>query len=244
MNNIIEIVGLTKIFGDFIAVDNISFSIQKAEIIGLLGANGAGKTTTIRMLCGLLKPTKGSATIAGFDLYRDADKIKHIIGYMSQKFSLYTDLTVFENIKFYAGIYDLPYSQIKTKADEILEELGIMQWKNALIKSLPIGWKQKIAFSIAIMHKPQIVFLDEPTSGVDPLTRRLFWEMIYKAAQNGTTVILSTHYLDEAENCNRVIIMDKGKIVANDTPSNLKNNFSSKTMNDVFIKLCKSQYYD
>lgn len=241
MNKIIEIKELTKIFGKFVAVDNISFDVQKSEIIGLLGANGAGKTTTIRMLCGLLKPTNGFAAIAGFDLYRNADKIKKSIGYMSQKFSLYQDLTVFENIKFYAGIYNIPKSQISKKANEILTELGIEQWKNTQIKSLPIGWKQKIAFSVAIMHNPQIVFLDEPTSGVDPITRRLFWEMIYNASEKGTTVILSTHYLEEAENCNNVIIMDKGRIVANDTPVNLKSNNNCNNINEVFIKLCKSK---
>lgn len=241
MNKIIEIKELTKIFGKFVAVDNISFDVQKSEIIGLLGANGAGKTTTIRMLCGLLKPTNGFAAIAGFDLYRNADKIKKSIGYMSQKFSLYEDLSIFENIKFYAGIYNIPKSQISKKANEILTELGIEQWKNTQIKSLPIGWKQKIAFSVAIMHNPQIVFLDEPTSGVDPITRRLFWEMIYNASEKGTTVILSTHYLEEAENCNNVIIMDKGRIVANDTPVNLKSNNNCNNINEVFIKLCKSK---
>ena len=209
MNNgvVISADGLTKRFGDFTAVDAISFEVSKGEIFGFLGANGAGKTTAMRMLCGLSKPTSGKATVAGYDVYNQTEKIKRNIGYMSQKFSLYEDLTVKENIRFYAGIYGKPDNFIKEKTERVLNELHLQSEGNKLVKSLPLGWKQKLAFSVAIFHEPQIVFLDEPTGGVDPVTRREFWNMIYKAAASGVTVFVTTHYMDEAEYCNRVSIM-------------------------------------
>jgi len=216
MNNgvVISADGLTKRFGDFTAVDAISFEVSKGEIFGFLGANGAGKTTAMRMLCGLSKPSSGKATVAGYDVYNQTEKIKRNIGYMSQKFSLYEDLTVKENIRFYAGIYGKPDNFIKEKTERVLNELHLQSEGNKLVKSLPLGWKQKLAFSVAIFHEPQIVFLDEPTGGVDPVTRREFWNMIYKAAASGVTVFVTTHYMDEAEYCNRVSIMVDGKIEA------------------------------
>jgi len=241
MNNgvVISADGLTKRFGDFTAVDAISFEVSKGEIFGFLGANGAGKTTAMRMLCGLSKPTSGKATVAGYDVYNQTEKIKRNIGYMSQKFSLYEDLTVKENIRFYAGIYGKPDNFIKEKTERVLNELHLQSEGNKLVKSLPLGWKQKLAFSVAIFHEPQIVFLDEPTGGVDPVTRREFWNMIYKAAASGVTVFVTTHYMDEAEYCNRVSIMVDGKIEALDSPAQMKKTFGAKSMDEVFIKLAR-----
>jgi ABC-2 type transport system ATP-binding protein len=230
---------LTKQFGDFIAVDHISFEVSKGEIFGFLGANGAGKTTAIRMLCGLSLPTSGSASVAGFDVYRENEKIKRNIGYMSQKFSLYEDLTVKENIRFYAGIYGKPDEFIKEKTNNILKQLHMENEANKLVKELPLGWRQKLAFSVAIFHEPQIVFLDEPTGGVDPVTRREFWTMIYQAAAAGITVFVTTHYMDEAEYCNRVSIMVDGRIDALDTPAQLKETYKARSMDEVFLKLAR-----
>lgn len=230
---------LTKRFGDFTAVDAISFEVSKGEIFGFLGANGAGKTTAMRMLCGLSKPSSGEATVAGFDVNTHPEHIKRNIGYMSQKFSLYDDLTVFENIRFYAGIYGLSDKAIKERSDKLLHELQLQPERDKLVKSLPLGWKQKLAFSIAIIHDPAIVFLDEPTGGVDPLTRREFWEMMYASAAQGTTIFVTTHYMDEAEYCNRVSIMVDGKIAALDTPANLRQQFNTHHMNDVFLTLAR-----
>lgn len=230
---------LTKKFGDFIATNAISFEVSKGEIFGFLGANGAGKTTAMRMLCGLSLPTSGDATVAGYNVYTSPDKIKQSIGYMSQKFSLYEDLTVKENMRFYGGIYGLSDERIKQKTQDVLQQLHMEASQNKLVKSLPLGWKQKLAFSVAIFHEPAIVFLDEPTGGVDPVTRREFWEMIYAAAQNGTTVFVTTHYMDEAEYCNRVSIMVDGKIEALDTPVNLKKQFNANSMDEVFLQLAR-----
>src|SRR5689334_8988932 len=230
---------LTKQFGDFTAVDHISFEVSKGEIFGFLGANGAGKTTAMRMLCGLSLPTSGKASVAGFDVYKENEKIKRSIGYMSQKFSLYEDLTVKENIRFYAGIYGKTDKFIKTKTDFILKQLRLEHEANKLVRSLPLGWKQKLAFSVAIFHEPQIVFLDEPTGGVDPVTRREFWKMIYEAADNGITVFVTTHYMDEAEYCSRVSIMVDGRIDALDTPQQLKKTFDAGSMDEVFLKLAR-----
>ena len=230
---------LTKRFGDFVAVDQISFDVEKGEIFGFLGANGAGKTTAMRMLCGLSLPSAGKASVAGFDVYRENEKIKRNIGYMSQKFSLYDDLTVKENMRFYGGIYGKSDAFIKNKTALILDQLRLEKEANVLVKSLPLGWKQKLAFSVALFHEPGIVFLDEPTGGVDPITRREFWEMIYSAADNGTTVFVTTHYMDEAEYCNRVSIMVDGRIEALDTPSQLKLTYSAKSMDEVFLKLAR-----
>jgi ABC-2 type transport system ATP-binding protein len=230
---------LTKRFGDFTAVDSISFEVHKGEIFGFLGANGAGKTTAMRMLCGLSFPTSGEASVAGYDVYKQTEKIKRSIGYMSQKFSLYEDLTIKENIRFYAGIYGKSGSFIKTKTASLLQDLHLEKEANKLVRSLPLGWKQKLAFSVAIFHEPGIVFLDEPTGGVDPVTRREFWNMIYKAAESGITVFVTTHYMDEAEYCNRVSIMVDGRIDALDTPSQLKKKFEAASMDDVFLKLAR-----
>jgi len=230
---------LTKRFGDFTAVDAISFEVEKGEIFGFLGANGAGKTTAMRMLCGLSIPTGGQATVAGFDVYRQTEQIKREIGYMSQKFSLYEDLTVRENIKFYAGIYGKSNQYIKEKTDRLLNQLHLQEEGNKLVKSLPLGWKQKLAFSVAIFHEPEIVFLDEPTGGVDPVTRREFWNLIYEAAESGITVFVTTHYMDEAEYCSRVSIMVDGRIDALDTPQNLKQQFEAASMDEVFITLAR-----
>jgi ABC-2 type transport system ATP-binding protein len=230
---------LTKKFGGFTAVDNISFEVNKGEIFGFLGANGAGKTTAMRMLCALSKPTGGKAVVAGFDVYHEPEKIKKNIGYMSQKFSLYEDLTVKENIRFYAGIYGKSNEFIKDKTDVVLNNLHLKNEENKLVKSLPLGWKQKLAFSVAIFHEPQIVFLDEPTGGVDPVTRREFWSMIYTAADSGITVFVTTHYMDEAEYCNRVSIMVDGRIDAMDTPQRLKKTYNVETMDEVFLKLAR-----
>jgi ABC-2 type transport system ATP-binding protein len=230
---------LTKRFGDFIAANELSFEVDKGEIFGFLGANGAGKTTAMRMLCGLLTPSSGKATIAGFDVYSQAEKIKRRIGYMSQKFSLYDDLTVSENIRFYAGIYGMSYRQIREKTQSLLEELHLLNEAKTLVGELPLGWKQKLAFSVAIVHDPDIVFLDEPTGGVDPVTRRQFWDLIYQATYRGVTVFVTTHYMDEAEYCNRVSIMVDGVIAALDSPANLKNLYNSASMEDVFYELAR-----
>lgn len=238
-NSVITADKLTKRFGDFIAVDQISFDVHKGEIFGFLGANGAGKTTAMRMLCGLSMPTSGKATVAGFDVYKENEKIKQNIGYMSQKFSLYEDLTVKENMRFYGGIYGMKDDFIKKKTAYILEELHLEKEANMLVKALPLGWKQKLAFSVAIFHEPGIVFLDEPTGGVDPVTRREFWSMIYKAADNGITIFVTTHYMDEAEYCNRVSIMVDGKIEALDSPSQLKKIYEARSMDEVFLKLAR-----
>src|SRR5215471_21099854 len=230
---------LTKCFNDFTAVDHISFDVYKGEIFGFLGANGAGKTTAMRMLCGLSLPTSGKATVAGYDVYKENEKIKSNIGYMSQKFSLYEDLTVKENMQFYGGIYHMTDKFIKNKTASILNELYLEKEANVLVRSLPLGWKQKLAFSVAIFHEPGIVFLDEPTGGVDPVTRREFWNMIYKAAESGITVFVTTHYMDEAEYCNRVSIMVDGRIDALDTPSQLKKTYEAASMDEVFLKLAR-----
>jgi ABC-2 type transport system ATP-binding protein len=230
---------LTKRFGDFTAVDSISFEVHRGEIFGFLGANGAGKTTAMRMLCGLSMPTSGKATVAGLDVYRQTEAIKKRIGYMSQKFSLYEDLTVKENIRFYGGIYGKSDAFIKTKTNFLLETLHLEQEANTLVKALPLGWKQKLAFSVAIFHEPDIVFLDEPTGGVDPITRREFWNMIYEASAKGITVFVTTHYLDEAEYCHRVSIMVDGKIEALDTPAVLKQTYHAASMDEVFLQLAR-----
>lgn len=237
---IISVDHLTKRFGDFIAVNEISFDVHKGEIFGFLGANGAGKTTAMRMLCGLSKPTSGKATVAGFDVGGQTEQIKRNIGYMSQKFSLYEDLTVKENIRFYGGIYGKSDRFIKEKTDQLLTELKMQGEAGKLVGSLPLGWKQKLAFSVAIFHEPQVVFLDEPTGGVDPVTRREFWNLIYEAADSGITVFVTTHYMDEAEYCNRVSIMVDGKIEALDTPAQLKKQFAVGSMDDVFLKLART----
>ena len=236
---VIQAENLTKKFGAFTAVDAITFEVRAGEIFGFLGANGAGKTTAMRMLNGLLMPTSGEARVAGFDVYRESEKIKRSIGYMSQRFSLYEDLTVRENIRFFGGIYGLKRSQIKEKTNRLLKELELESVKSQLVKSLPLGWKQRLAFSIAILHEPRIVFLDEPTGGVDPITRRQFWEMIYKAAGEGVTVFATTHYMDEAEYCDRVSIMVDGRIEALDTPGALKKMYGVGSMDEVFLKLAR-----
>ena len=237
--NVIETDKLTKCFGTFTAVDHISFTVGEGEIFGFLGANGAGKTTAMRMLCGLLTPTSGVGKVAGFDIYKETELIKRHIGYMSQKFSLYGDLKVWENIRLYGGIYGLSEKQLKAKTDELLRVLDLENERNTLVDALPLGWKQKLAFSVAIIHEPRIVFLDEPTGGVDPVTRRQFWELIYQAAERGITVFVTTHYMDEAEYCNRVSIMVDGKIEALDSPSALKRDFKTTNMNQVFHALAR-----
>lgn len=231
--------GLTKKFGAFTAVDKISFSVNKGEIFGFLGANGAGKTTAMRMLSGLLIPTSGKASVAGFDVYKQTEKIKENIGYMSQKFSLYEDLTILENIKFFGGIYRLSNERIKRKSEELIDRLGLSEKANTLVSSIPLGWKQKLAFSVAILHEPRIVFLDEPTGGVDPVARRQFWDLIYDASLKGITVFITTHYMDEAEYCNRISIMVDGKIEALDSPGQLKKEFDASNMDEVFLKLAR-----
>ncbi|MDP8220996.1 MAG: ABC transporter ATP-binding protein [Candidatus Stygibacter frigidus] len=238
-NLIIETENLTKKFGEFTAVDAITFNVSEGEIFGFLGANGAGKTTAMKMLCGLLLPTSGKASVAGYDVYFQSEKIKLNIGYMSQKFSLFADLTVWENIEFYAGIYKMPPALIKSHGAKLLQELELEKQKKRLIGTLPLGIRQKLAFSIAIIHEPRLVFLDEPTGGVDPITRRRFWEMIYEASSRGITVFVTTHYMDEAEYCDRISMMVDGSIQGLDTPANLKTQFQSKTMYDVFLKLAR-----
>lgn len=236
---IIKVENLVKKFGNFVAVDNISFQVSKGEIFGFLGANGAGKTTAIKMLCGLSKPSSGSANIAGYDLVKQSEQVKLSIGYMSQKFSLYDDLTIGENIDFYGGLYRLSGKELRQKKDSILQELGLVNQRNDLVKSLPLGWKQKLAFSVATIHEPKILFLDEPTSGVDPITRRKFWEIIIATANQGITIFVTTHYLDEAEYCDRISIMVNGKIIALDSPANLKKKLNVKTTAEIFAQLTR-----
>lgn len=236
---VIEAENLVKKFGSFVANDNLTFKVEKGEIFGFLGANGAGKTTAMRILCGLLLPTSGKITVAGHNVYTQTEAIKKQIGYMSQRFSLYEDLTINENFRFYGGIYGMSRIKIKEKTAEMLGRLGIESLKNSIVALLPLGIRQKLSFSVAIMHSPQIVFLDEPTGGVDPITRRQFWELIYEAAAKGITVFVTTHYMDEAEYCNRVSIMVDGRIEALDTPRNLKDKFQAKNMDEVFLKLAR-----
>lgn len=232
--NAIEIRNLTKRFGNFTAVDNISFNVRNGEIFGFLGANGAGKTTAMRILCGLSRPSAGEGTVAGYDIWSEPEKIKKNIGYMSQKFSLYPDLTVGENIRLFGGIYGLGDRQIREKTEEMLATLDMKHEKDKFAGTLPLGWKQKLSFCIALIHNPRIIFLDEPTGGVDPETRRRFWELIYDTAEKGTTVFVTTHYMDEAEYCDRVSVMVDGKIAALDSPENLKTRFSARNMDEVF----------
>ena len=232
--NVIHIRNLTKKFGDFMAVDHISFDVRRGEIFGFLGANGAGKTTAMRILCGLSRPTEGEGTVAGYDICSEQERIKRNIGYMSQKFSLYPDLTVRENIRLFGGIYGLSDKAIKEKTGKMLDMLGMQSEKDHLAGALPLGWKQRLAFSIAMVHDPGIIFLDEPTGGVDPETRRRFWEMIYDAAERGVTVFVTTHYMDEAEYCGRVSVMVDGKIAAMDSPDRLKSVYHAENMDEVF----------
>lgn len=239
METVITTDKLTKRFGSFIAANELSFEVGKGEIFGFLGANGAGKTTAMRMLCGLLTPSSGKARIAGYDVYTETEKIKRNIGYMSQKFSLYDDLTVSENIRFYGGIYGMSLSAIREKTRGLLEELQLVGEAKTLVRELPLGWKQKLAFSVSIVHDPGIVFLDEPTGGVDPVTRRQFWDLIYAAADRGVTIFVTTHYMDEAEYCNRVSIMVDGVIAALDSPAGLKRQFGGGSMEDVFYELAR-----
>ena len=239
METVIQAEKLTKRFGDFIATNEISFEVHKGEIFGFLGANGAGKTTAMRMLCGLSIPSSGTATIAGFDVYKQTEQIKKNIGYMSQKFSLYEDLTVIENIRFFGGIYGLSDDQIKSKSESLISQLGLQNEAKKLVASLPLGWKQKLSFSVAVLHQPKIVFLDEPTGGVDPVTRRQFWDLIYDAADKGMTIFVTTHYMDEAEYCHRISIMVDGRISALDTPTNLKKQFKVDSMDEVFYQLAR-----
>ena len=237
---IIEVENLVKKFGSFVANDHLTFSVEEGEIFGFLGANGAGKTTAMKILCGLSAPTSGKVNVAGFDVYRQSEMIKKRIGYMSQRFSLFEDLSVWENFQFYGGIYGLPAAKIKQRTTELLGRLGLESEKNQLLGSLPLGWKQKLAFSVAIIHQPSIVFLDEPTGGVDPITRRQFWEIIYETASQGITVFVTTHYMDEAEYCQCVSIMTDGKIVALDTPANLKKQYNAANIEEVFLKIARS----
>lgn len=236
---VIEVDKLTKRFGNFTAVDHISFKVHRGEIFGFLGANGAGKTTAMRMLTGLSHPTGGTARVAGFDIATRTEDVKKNIGYMSQKFSLYEDLKVWENIRLFAGIYGMAEDEIARKTDELLERIGLSAERDTLVKGLPLGWKQKLAFSVSIFHEPKIVFLDEPTGGVDPATRRQFWELIYQAADRGITVFVTTHFMDEAEYCDRISIMVDGVIRALDTPDELKRQFKVATMDDVFQQLAR-----
>lgn len=236
---VIQVNGLVKQFGSFKAVDNISFEVMPGEILGFLGANGAGKTTAIRVLCGLLSPTSGKTIVAGHDVAHYPERVKKSIGYMSQRFSLYDDLTVYENFRFYGGVYGLSKQEIRQKSEELLEKLGMQDIRNSLISSIPLGWKQKLSFSLAMFHNPQIVFLDEPTGGVDPITRRQFWNLIYEAAHQGITVFVTTHYMDEAEYCDRVSIMVDGRIVDIGKPEELKNKHHAESMDEVFVKLAR-----
>ena len=236
---VIVVKGLVKRFGHFTANDHLTFDVSRGEIFGFLGANGAGKTTAMRILCGLSAPTEGEVTVAGVDVGRYPERVKRNIGYMSQKFSLYDDLTIWENMRFYSAIYGMSSKDFKSAATSILQKLGLYEERDRLISTLSLGWKQKLAFSVAILHEPSIVFLDEPTSGVDPITRRQFWEMIYEASDRGITVFVTTHYMDEAEYCNRVSIMVDGRIDALGTPAELKQQFEAKTMNEVFLRLAR-----
>lgn len=236
---IIEVKDLTKQFGSFTAVDHITFSVKRGEIFGFLGANGAGKTTAMRMLCGLSYPTSGSGTVAGFDVTKEGEKIKRHIGYMSQRFSLYEDLTVMENMELFGGIYGVSRKELKERAEAMLKRLDFYDERNTLVGSLPLGWKQKLAFTVATLHKPKIVFLDEPTGGVDPITRRQFWEMIYQASSEGTTIFVTTHYMDEAEYCHRVSMMVDGQIKALDTTTNLKKKYNAASIDELFRILAR-----
>jgi len=236
----IEVDGLTRRFGTFTAVDAISFDVAQGEVFGFLGANGAGKTTAIRMLIGLLAPTAGSARVAGYDVATQAEMVKRNIGYMSQRFSLYEDLTVRENITLYGGIYGLSDEAIEKRTAELVDRLDLRDDVDTRVKSIPLGWKQKLAFSVAVLHDPKVVFLDEPTGGVDPITRRQFWELIYTTAAAGTTVFVTTHYMDEAEYCDRVSIMVDGRIAALGTPSELKAQYEARTIDDVFVRLARA----
>jgi ABC-2 type transport system ATP-binding protein len=238
--NIIEVKDLVKKFGDFIANDKLTFEVLKGEIFGFLGANGAGKTTTIRILCGLSSPTSGYANVAGYSVSENPNAVKRNVGYMSQKFSLYEDLSIEENFRFYGGIYGMHKKQIREKTASLLERLDLLSYKDRLISALPLGWKQKLSFSVAIMHDPRVVFLDEPTAGVDPLARRQFWEMIYETAKSGITVFVTTHYMDEAEYCERVSIMAEGRIKAINTPENLKKLYGVRSMEEVFLRLARN----
>lgn len=237
--SVIHVTSLSKHFGNFRAVDDISFSVSEGEIFGFLGANGAGKTTALKMLTGLLTPTTGRAIVAGYDVWKQPEQVKRRIGYMSQKFSLYEDLTVRENIRLFGGIYGLSRTEIKVKTKSLLDKLSLDQEADQLVGSLPLGWKQKLAFSVALIHEPKIVFLDEPTSGVDPITRRQFWELIYEAAYDGVTLMVTTHYMDEAEYCNRLSMMVDGKIVALDSPGGLKRRYETDNMDEVFRKIAR-----
>lgn len=237
---IIEVENLVKKFGHFVANDHLTFSVDEGEIYGFLGANGAGKTTAMKILCGLSSPTSGKVKVAGYDVYRQSEMIKKRIGYMSQRFSLFDDLSVWENFQFFGGIYGLTAAQIRQRTTELLGRLGLEGEKKQLLGSLPLGWKQKLAFSVAIIHKPSIVFLDEPTGGVDPITRRQFWEIIYETASQGITVFVTTHYMDEAEYCQRVSIMADGRIVALDTPSNLKAQYQATNIEEVFLRIARN----
>jgi ABC-2 type transport system ATP-binding protein len=230
---------LTRTFGAFTAVDQITFEVRAGEVFGFLGANGAGKTTAIRMLTGLLAPSSGEATVAGHDVYRESEAIKRSIGYMSQKFSLYDDLTVRENIRLYGGIYDLSDGDIRARMDRMLARLGLEHAAGELVRAIPLGWKQKLAFSVALLHDPRVVFLDEPTGGVDPVTRRQFWELIYEAAAAGTTILVTTHYMDEAEYCDRASIMVAGTIAAMGTPAELKRDHGVTSMDELFVRLAR-----
>jgi len=228
---------LTRKFGKFVAVDGVSIGVKKGEIFGFLGANGAGKTTMIRMLCGLLKPSAGKASVAGFDVYKQTEKIKQNIGYMSQKFSLYDDLTISENIEFYGGIYGLSKDLIDSRRKKLLEQVGLSEISNTMTKDIPVGFKQRLALGTALLHDPPIIFLDEPTSGVDPEARRSFWDLIYQTAADGKTVFVTTHFMDEAEYCHRLSIMRDGKLIALDTPGNLKKQYLKDNMQDVFVEI-------
>lgn len=236
---IISVRELSKSFGGFKAVDRISFEVARGEIFGFLGANGAGKTTAMRMLCGLSHPTSGGGTVAGYDIARQGERIKRHIGYMSQRFSLYDDLTVIENIRLYGGIYGLSRREILRRAVALLRRLDFRRESRTLVGALPLGWKQKLAFSVATLHRPEVVFLDEPTGGVDPVTRRQFWELIYEAAAGGMTVFVTTHYMDEAEYCSRVSIMVDGRIRALGAPAELKREFAAESMDEVFRTLAR-----
>ncbi len=238
--NIIDVRDLVKRFGKFTANDHLTFSVKKGEIFGFLGANGAGKTTAIRILSGLSKPTSGHVMVAGYDAFRHPEQIKKSIGYMCQRFSLYEDLTVFENIRLYGGIYGLTAKEIRLRSEELLTRLGISDLRDRLIGSVPLGWRQKLAFSVAMFHRPKVVFLDEPTGGVDPVTRRQFWDMIYEAGRSGVTVFVTTHYMDEAEYCDRVCILSEGKIQAMGEPAALKATFGAASMDEVFLKVARN----
>lgn len=244
VKKVIEVEKLTKKFGRFIANDELTFSVYSGEIFGFLGANGAGKTTAIKILCGLLKPTSGKAFVSGHDVYTKADRIKRNIGYMSQKFSLYPDLTVYENFRFYGGVYGMDLKGINTRARQLLEQFRLREYKDFLISKLPQGIRQRLSFAVSIIHDPEIVFLDEPTSGVDPIVRRQFWEMIYREADRGTTVFVTTHYMDEAEYCQRLCIMSEGRIKAIGTPAELKNTFAVESIEDAFLKIARNDVND